>query len=330
MTNKKSFGYTLIYFIIALSFFKVPFFMIKFDVVNEIYFVLQLMIFFFFILFSIKEKKINKTLSVILLFLVFNCVVSINKTPIPTIISSFINIAGLCVVVNYSNKKLFYNMVKGFKSALLFLLLINLLTIILYPNGLYINIGNNSSQNWFLGYKNSHILFIYPVLVFSYLDTVIYKNKKISGFDIISFVVACITAVMAHSSTSLIGIFVLLLFILVPKLFKNTKIFNAMTYLYSYIALFFSIVIFRLQNIFDFFIEGILHKDLSFTGRTYIWDYVLNDIPNKIVFGHGDKNFDFVLLSGTTVKSTHNQILQIIYNYGIISLFLFLLFFLLV
>lgn len=323
MENKKSFSYTLVYFVIALSFFKVPYLMIEFNWINELYFGLQFVTFFAFLLFNLKEQKLNKGIILILIYLAFNSVVSYGKTNFSTIISSFISIFGLCLVVNDSNRKTFYNFIKGFKYALLILLLINLITMFLYPNGLYYNMGNNSSQNWFLGYKNSFILYIYPLIVFSYLDTMIFKNKKLSKFDIFSFFIAFVTVLKGKSSTSLVGLFVVLMSILIPRLFKNTKIFNAMNYLYTYISMFFAIVVLRLQNIFSFLIEDILHKDLTFTGRTYIWDYALKNISNNWLFGYGDKNFSFILSTGTAVRSAHNQILQNVYNYGIISLIIF-------
>jgi len=328
MRDSKNLGYTLMYFIIALSFFKVPYLMINFSIINEVYFGLQIIFLFLFLIFNLKEKKMSKGLAFILIFLLFNSIISFGKTNFSTIITNFVSVFGLCLVVNNSIKKYFCNFLKGFKYALLLLLLLNLITMFLYPKGLYHNMGNNSSQNWFLGYKNSFILYIYPLIVFSYFDTMLFKNKKISKFDIVSFILSFITVLKANSSTSLVGLGVLLMFITTPRLFNNTRVFNSMNYLYSYIGLFFTIVVFKLQNIFSFLIEDILHKDLTFTGRIYIWDYALKNISSNLLFGHGDKNFSYILSSGTAVKSTHNQILQIIYNYGIISLsfFIFILF----
>lgn len=325
MKNKKEYIYIIIYFIITLSYFKVPYLMIKSSFINEMYFGAQLTIFFIFLLFNLKEIKCNWYIYLVLAFLIFNSLVSIGKTEISTILSSFINISGLCLVVNYGSRKNARHFLNGFKLAFCLLLLINLITMIKFPNGLYYNPGNNSSQNWFLGYKNSIIMYVYPLIICSHIDTIIFKKKKISKFDIFAFIISIASIIMSNSSTSLVGLIVIIISIIFPNLLKNTKLLNSINYFYTYIGLFFAIIVFKMQNIFSFIIKDLLHKDLTFTGRTFIWDYVLKNIKNIPLFGFGEKNFTYTLISGTTVKSTHNQILQIIYNYGIISMFLFIL-----
>lgn len=325
MKNKSNVVYIFIYIIIALSFFKIPFLMIRYNFISKFYFLLQLIWFFLFLFFNIRQKKITRGLALILLFLSYNAIISFGKTPITTILSNFLSTAGMCLVVNNKDENSFYNLTKGFKYALLLLLALNLCTMLAFPNGLYYNSGNNSSQNWLLGYKNGIILYIYPLIVFSHLDTIIFKGKKISKYDILSFTISFITVLKAKSSTSFVGLIIVLISILIPHLLKNTKILNSVNYFYTYITLFFSIVVLKLQNIFSFIIEDLLHKDLTFTGRTYIWDYVLKNLSNNLIFGHGDKQFSYTLSTGTAVKSTHNQILQVIYNYGLISLLIFFL-----
>ena len=89
--------------------------------------------------------------------------------------------------------------------------------------------------------------------------------------------------------------------------------------------LFFSIVIFRVQNLFSYLIVNILHKDLTFTNRTGIWDRTIAYINKSILFGSG--------LEPSTIRSTknnfiyginaHNFILEIMYQGGILALISF-------
>ena len=325
MKNRKDLFYILVYFFITLAFFKVPYMLIELNDINEVYFGAQLIIFCLFALFSLKEIKYNWYILLIIIFLIFNSIVSIGKTEVTTILSSFINVAGLCLVVNYGSRKNASHFFKGFKFAFSFLLLVNLITMIKYPDGLYYNPGNNSSQNWFLGYKNAIIMYIYPLIIFSHIDTIVFKKRKISKFDLFAFIISVASIVMSNSSTSIVGLTVIIAVIVLPNLIKNTTLLNSINYFYAYIGLFFAIIVFKMQNIFSFIIEDVLHKDLTFTGRTFIWEYVLKNIKNIPLFGYGDKSFVYTLASGTTVRSTHNQILQIIYNYGVISVTLFIL-----
>ncbi|MFR3202482.1 MAG: O-antigen ligase family protein [[Clostridium] leptum] len=78
----------------------------------------------------------------------------------------------------------------------------------------------------------------------------------------------------------------MLIFLLFQGCFVD-KLFNFRNYLILNILLFFVIVIFRMQNLFAFLIEDILHKNLTLTGRTVIWDRTLELIGEKPILGHG-------------------------------------------
>ena len=60
-----------------------------------------------------------------------------------------------------------------------------------------------------------------------------------------------------------------------------------MTLVIISIVIFVSIVFLRLQEVFSYLIVNILGKDLTFTGRTVIWDYYINEIKNSWVIGYG-------------------------------------------
>lgn len=64
-----------------------------------------------------------------------------------------------------------------------------------------------------------------------------------------------------------------------------------------------------------------LHKDVTLTGRTHIWDAVIYDINHSPVWGYGD-------ISSVTVndvqKACHNQWLYITHESGYVGLLLFI------
>ena len=59
---------------------------------------------------------------------------------------------------------------------------------------------------------------------------------------------------------------------------------------------------------------------MTFTGRTYIWDNALEKISQSFLFGYGDNSFFY----NKYILSTHNQFLGIVYETGIIGLFIYL------
>ena len=90
------------------------------------------------------------------------------------------------------------------------------------------------------------------------------------------------------------------------------------------------IVVFRIQNFFAFIIEDILHKSLTLTHRTLIWDEALPEIFKSPVIGYGiQKNTNLFTIQymennalRTSVFSTHNELLRILYEQGFLSLIL--------
>ena len=74
-------------------------------------------------------------------------------------------------------------------------------------------------------------------------------------------------------------------------------------------------------------IVGVFHKELSFTGRTYIWNNNLSAVAQNPIFGHGDEGVIAHTLIGNVWQSTeytYNLILKLLMNYGIVGLGLFI------
>ncbi|MFK4310809.1 O-antigen ligase [Bacillus sp. RC242] len=109
-------------------------------------------------------------------------------------------------------------------------------------------------------------------------------------------------------------------FIFLPiKVFPTFK-----TYLYIYIVIFFTIIVFRLQELlFGDFIINVLHKDMTFTGRTYIWNVVLNVIKKSWILGFGRGN-DIISYYFFNLNETHNAVLEILMYSGLLGILFFL------
>jgi O-antigen ligase len=89
------------------------------------------------------------------------------------------------------------------------------------------------------------------------------------------------------------------------------------------------IVIVRIQNVFAWLIVGILYKNLTLTNRTVIWDNALGSIKKRPLLGYGVQNtvnlfytyiFRFGKPAVNSWLSAHNQVLQTLYESGIVSM----------
>lgn len=113
---------------------------------------------------------------------------------------------------------------------------------------------------------------------------------------------------------------VMLYLLIIRKIWKKgSKVLNLKIY-YSIALLFFVLVVLlRVQDHLSFLIQDILNRDLTFTGRTYIWDYAIESISNNKIFGIGI--YDFALrLSRTGVYHAHCTLLNITFEAGILGL----------
>lgn len=94
--------------------------------------------------------------------------------------------------------------------------------------------------------------------------------------------------------------------------------------LYAYLASFtitMLIAVYEIQKYFAFIIEGVLKKNISFTGRMKLWNNALKHISNKPVFGNGMEitELTFEKIGKTTA---HNHYINLLYNGGIVYLLL--------
>ena len=83
---------------------------------------------------------------------------------------------------------------------------------------------------------------------------------------------------------------VILVIVNVVMLFNlcdNVRFFNAKNYLIINIEAFILMVLLKLQRIFEFLIVGILGKNLTLSGRIYIWDRTITLILQNPLFGYG-------------------------------------------
>ena len=200
------------------------------------------------------------------------------------------------------------------------LIFANFISILLYPNGMYITRFTN---NWILGYDNVHVLYILPFLCFFAIYTV--ENNSSALLKWIVLLVFSLSIYITWSATSVVGVTIWLVFFAMSKLYGVRKVItNFRLQIMISAILFFSIIIFRVQNLFAFLIVGILGKSLTFTGRTRIWDKALILFNKSPVYGIGvlstEGNRSY--LSGAA--HCHNYYLQILYQSGLIGMICFM------
>ena len=204
-------------------------------------------------------------------------------------------------------------------------IIINFVTIILFPDGFYL-VDNYTEVNgvmmirdqvpcYFLGFRNVMFTTIFPGIILNLIDYNI-VGKKMNLFPMISTICGFLSFGILWSATS-ISVSVVLLFVyLLGKRIDSKTLVNTI-YIITFLFFVF-IVVLRFQEMFSFIIVDILKKDLTFTNRTQIWDKTIEMIKASPIFGYGYRDHQFYIdLIGAS--HAHNYYLDVWMRGGIVA-----------
>ena len=198
------------------------------------------------------------------------------------------------------------------------LILANFVLQCLFPRGLCTGGSYNYKYN-FLGIDN----FLAPILIpymFLVALRATMRHGDLDWFAYAMIAVCALSILMVWAATGLMGLAVALIFLLFFYQCRGQRLFNFDTSLLVGFGSFFGIVLFRLQNLFAFFIEGVLHKGLSFTGRTDIWDKAIALFLDSPFLGYGIAQSGKVYrISKGKYYHAHNAILEVLVEGGVFA-----------
>lgn len=315
---KKDINARLLYFLLLIPFFQVPYLYVTYPIFDKIYMAYLIISVIIISLMVLIKKKYSRIINYVVMLMLILFISSIyNGISLNSCFGLSLKVIGLSLLCDYGTKTDKNNFFAAFEFFLTLLLIINFITIIKYPTGMYMN-STGYIENWFLGYKNTHILYIIPCLLVSLLKSYCYDNK-LHLRNYILFVLSFISTMLVNNSTGLIGLVIISPVLFLKKVTNYTKIFNIYNFILAHIILFVSIIILHAQNLFSFLIVDILHKDLTFTGRVFIWEKAIRLINKKTLLGYGNVSFEY----NKYIYSTHNMILGILHKIGIIGLIMF-------
>ena len=290
-----------------------PSYMTKVSFFNTLFAIIK--IFCTIILLLKKNLKINTNDIVVLLFITIYSIANIyNGLGIVAVIERYLSWIVITFLIEvYMEKD--YKVFIGYTSTILScLVIINFISILMNP----VNYYNNLTRVHFLGFDNDNVPVLLLAVYFNIFNIMLNKKGKLAYLSIIT---AIISSILVWSANGIIGISMVMLYLLIIRKIwkKGSKVLNLKIY-YSIALLFFVLVVLlRVQDHLSFLIQDILNRDLTFTGRTYIWDYAIESISNNKIFGIGI--YDFALrLSRTGVYHAHCTLLNITFEAGILGL----------
>ncbi len=283
-----------------------------------------------------KKIKFNPFLFFLLLAVVEHIVITFVFAPENLIISHYNNLItpyGLiayfvlfCLIcANLDNKKYFLEILKAITIVMTISVFLNLFitgdfkiadNIVVFQEA--ITTGYTNSRKWLFGHRNMifihHLMWI--VVTYLYYEVSDKKTDRILFFEIIFTLVV---GIVSWNTTMIVTT------ILMTCLWslKNTKIIKKLKvhyYILLFVFLEIGIVFARIQKYFEFLIVDILHRNLTFTGRTRIWDYYIEQffsgsMLNKIFGNFGVTNIGL---------NAHNMFLGVLAFSGILGVVIYI------
>ncbi len=271
----------------------------------------------------IKRKKFSRFFITFVIYLFILLLASlINSSASPLLVFKTYCFAMMVIMffelVDFSKSYARF-VIKGWRNAIYLLVFLNLLTIILYPNGM-LSVSIYES-NWLLGYDNVHICFFYTALLFMFIHNYLF-DKRAGFIDIALIASIYVQVIYCFSANSLVSLLIFTLLIMLCNKRIISKICNVKLLYFIYLIADYLLVYLRLQEKIAWVIVGIFKKNIILSGRTVIWDRVSRLIPNSILFGYGQEPLGVITskLGNPAFAHAHNTILDITYKTGIAGL----------
>lgn len=276
--------------------------------------------------FNYNKNILNiKLILLVMLYsfiILFSAVINNNIT-MGMIYTNFVYI-GFIIYINYCMKD-FKNFINALNILFTLLIIYNLILAI-FSQSSYMYIGYQGSQKVFVGTfesRNGISMVMIPAIAFILIRSE-YIYEKVRNKDILLCFMVLIIILLSKSSTGFIVGSLLVIYVLLLKKIKINININKLMSIYTIIYT--QVVIFRIQEtVFRGFIENTLQKNVTLTGRTLIWDFIMKIIPNSLIFGYGRNDIIAQNAIIRDVTEAHNGLLEILLCTGIIGLFVFIL-----
>ncbi len=235
----------------------------------------------------------------------------------------FLDGVGTIIVIKSFTERNTKNFLFGVKYFCRLMIYINLILLLIYPNGLYsYDNGYIVTRYIFLGMDNQAAIIILTFMVIIYAIEKRQTNSHSLLFAIDIFVFF-LSNILIWCATAIVAILVFLFFLLQQK-FSRRKI-TIGHCVFLLFALFIVVVLLKVFVLFETFIVDVLGKSMTLSGRTTIWEYGIEEWLKNPLLGHGYQESEALIeINSTYQRGAHNQILNFLLHGGIISILCYL------
>lgn len=244
-------------------------------------------------------------------------------------------VMAICAMVYVSAEtKTFALMLRAASIYFIALAALSLITIIVWPDGLYLNIEHNvtyyennpsaklNAIRYLCGHKNSILTALFPGIISLGIIAKLRPSKKATALAVGYLIALIISTVIVDAVTStMLCAALLVAFVLSNRCSINGRIKAATTAVIWLLNV--GISVFRIHYLAAP-VFSLVNRNASLSGRTEIWDRALDLIGDSLLFGYGIPVKEVAESSFGAFSTAHNMLLTITYYGGLIGLFLYL------
>lgn len=320
MTKEKN--YLMIFIILIIPFLEPSLFR-EYPLVHKVFMVYKItsaaIIIINYVVNYVIKGKISKMMILIVLYQIELLLSTyINNGDISTAINNFIAIITVAALIEYTFK------VDSKISFAVIYYIFGIYTVLNFFNVIIETHGSrivNGSMIFLLGIDNRFIFTYLPMICFGLIYNHL-ANKR-NGLLLFFTSTALLTVLYSWSVGALFGMILLVFYIIfdLNKKYKNVK----MTFKYYFLIIIILnvlIVLFQFQNYFAGLINTYLGKDVTFSGRTFLWELGITKIKENPLLGYGI-NEEMVKEELYGLEHFHNYFVNLMYQGGILSFAIF-------
>ena len=319
--------YYLLFALLVLPFFKTSY-IDHYEIPDLIFNIARVMASIaILVLTALAKRRIDKqTILLLVLFAWLLLMTAINEGPILDVVQYYG--FGLCafLLIGLFSKK------PGIIIDVLFVLgeilvYTNLITQILFPDGLYVSKLLHNYHNWILGFKNQFLPFYLCFGVAAGLK-IASGSKTVRPVALI--VCMAVSMFLGKSASGIISFFIFLAIFAIVGFKRKIRINPAILFAITVIA-FVLLVIVSDNEILLGTVASFSNKDATFTGRTSIWATAMTLIAARPLVGWGVMTDEahIQLMGIPDAGSTHDYYLELMLSGGVVSIGLYIAFFVL-
>ena len=162
---------------------------------------------------------------------------------------------------------------------------------------------------------------LFPFALFFGLINYRFGKKRSPLCLIISTVCGLWFVIVEKVSTSIIGFVIIVVILIASRLIKSEHAWRNMAILAICVGALFAFVYSGSNSFSEWIFSDTMGEDITLSGRTRIWEQVIADMKGiHWLIGNGYGHKFMFSLNVFATNLTHNQYLEIIFNYGLVGL----------